>query len=202
VKQKWEKELKRFRDELQLASTDPFIIERLTLGLQHWREVRVMEYKDVLMQHQHKIGWDGVMDGCIGLCWKDQQESYIQQESITQNSNKWSELVVRKLWMIAWEMWQHRNQRENKDDSQRELETLLQEVKKENEIGTHNIRELNILFSNREIAKVLEGTQGYARTWLRNIKARRNWAAKQDESTGMRSMRRILRNFFTCDKNK
>jgi hypothetical protein len=52
VKQKWENELKKFKADLKLARIDPIIIEGLIDGMQHWREGRILEHDDELIQQQ------------------------------------------------------------------------------------------------------------------------------------------------------
>jgi hypothetical protein len=72
--------------------------------------------------------------------WK--QEEYITQNSIQKSSVKWSKVIVRKIWPIAWEMWQHQSQKEHKDNNEKEMIKLHQEVQNEIAKGRQNIKEL------------------------------------------------------------
>jgi hypothetical protein len=70
-----------------------------------------------------------------------QQLVYLERCSIERNSQQWAGMVVDRLWKIAWEMWQHRNHKEHKDNINKELAQLWKQVEQEIEIGTQKLQE-------------------------------------------------------------
>jgi hypothetical protein len=69
---------------------------------------------------QSAIGWEGILEGCIGTHWKIIQEKFYLNQSIQRSGVRWAQLVVRRLWKIAWEMWQNRNKKAHQDDQEEE----------------------------------------------------------------------------------
>jgi hypothetical protein len=63
-------------------------------------------------------------------------------------------MIIRKLWMIAWELWQHRNQQEHKDDVEKEKAKIQRDVLQEIHIGIGHIEELRKYFLPIELQKV------------------------------------------------
>jgi hypothetical protein len=200
VQDTWDQEIKKFQEQLVEARTYPLIVEQLLLGMNQWRKgEKVAEHE--LLYRQTEIGWDGILEGCLSSKWMEWQETYLQNESIQRSSHKWAELVVRKIWKIAWAMWQHRNQKEHYNDNIKELNELRSKVDLEISKGTQQIRELEILFSNNTLEKVKQGDRGYMTAWLRNVTARRKWVERQENSHEMTSMRRIMHRFLIGNSN-
>jgi hypothetical protein len=195
VQRKWDSEMDKLRIEMQIAQTSPIIIEQLILGLRKWRMGNVSDSHDLITQ-QNQIGWNAVLEGCLGRFWEGYQDVYIQQQSIQQSSQKWAARLVRRLWKIAWELWQHRNSKEHNDDMTKELARLEREIINEIEIGPQNISVLQKFFTTNEVNKVQGGNQGYKIAWLRNVKAGRKWALHHEGSREMISMRRHLQRFL------
>jgi hypothetical protein len=199
VQRKWDSEMDKLRLEMQTAQTSPIIIEQLILGLQKWRMGNESDSHDLITQ-QNQIGWNAVLEGYLGRFWEEYQEDYIQQQSSQQSSQKWASRVVRKLWMIAWELWQHHNSKEHNDDKTKELARLEREIMSEIEIGTQNISVLQKFFTAKEINKVQGGNHGYKIAWLRSVKAGQKRALQHEGSKEMISMRRNLQRFFQINQ--
>jgi hypothetical protein len=195
VERKWHEELENFKKDLQSANTNPLVIDNLLLGLRAWRKDE-QNGSHGLLADQNAIGWNAVLEGCLGISWTTAQEDYIREENIQQNSLKWGILVVRKLWKIAWELWQHRNLKEHNQDKEKETERIRIQIATEIEIGHQHINELYQFFKDTEINKLQGSNQGYQLAWLRNVKARRTWAKRQEGSNEMQSKRRNLRQFL------
>ena len=128
----------------------------------------------------------------------NQQTLYKEQNHSATSGQKWAHLVIRKLWKIAWEIWQHRNNEAHKNDSAIQLEELIQQARRETEKGTQGILSLQVLMSSDETDRVFKGTSAYIQSWLRAVQARRNREAReQEQSTAIRQMQQTLRNFLT-----
>jgi hypothetical protein len=145
--------MNNLKTELQAAQTNPVIMEQLILGLNLWRKGETQDTYDLVAQ-QTQIGWNTALEGCIGQIWQDTQEYHIQMEQVQQRSQKWANMVVRKLWRITWDMWQHCNLKEHKDDKEKESSQIASVILNEIETGTQNIKELDIFFTEAELAKV------------------------------------------------
>jgi hypothetical protein len=89
--------LEEFKTTLQDERTDPLIVESIIEGLGQGQKRDLQDTNE-----QTQIGWASILEGCFGIFWMEQQERYLQQNSIERSSKKWSEMIVRKIWKIAW----------------------------------------------------------------------------------------------------
>jgi predicted Ser/Thr protein kinase len=106
-------------------------------------------------------------------------------------------MVIRKLWKIAWDIWQHRNHQEHCDDKQKEWERIQQEVQLEIQKGNEGIVDTAFMFMEDEIEKVKDGHMAYAKAWLRNLKARKRFTQRHSEgSSEIQQMRNLMRRFL------
>ena len=64
--------------------------------------------KDVFVSQQ-QIGWRQLMGGCLSVEWARVQQSYYQWRDIRRTGKRWAISLIRKLWEIAWDLWDDRN---------------------------------------------------------------------------------------------
>jgi hypothetical protein len=105
-------------------------------------------------------------------------------------------MVIRKLWRIAWEIWQHRNEKEHDNDIGKEKEKLIQKVNEEIERGMDGAIDIANMLEENEIQKVLLGNVGYIRGWLRNLTARRAYVARGGNNRELQQMRHTMHRFL------
>jgi hypothetical protein len=196
VQQKWDVLMKKFKTELKEVRTSPIIIDQLCLGLHTWR--RNERQPDLeLVQKQEKIGWNGILEGMLGVHWQECQEEYYIKISSKKHAMTWAQLVIRKLWNIAWELWQHRNQKEHADDKTKAVEQLMTVANREFELGTQNFVTLQKFLGSKEIAKITPGNHQYVRAWIRIVQATRQRENNKEEFDGdIQRMRNCLYRFL------
>jgi ribonuclease HI len=66
VSEVWERCIWLLEKEMIEYQTDPNIIKQLCSGLRSWQTNNRMEDGDLIV-HQSKIGWNGILEGCLGL---------------------------------------------------------------------------------------------------------------------------------------
>jgi hypothetical protein len=199
VKELWRKLLYGLENELLQQQTDPAIAKQLCYGLLLWQEKQNNIGGQRLLETQSKIGWNGIMEGCLGEEWKMEQELFFKENAIKKSGERWAQLVIRKLWKIAWEIWQHRNKRSHLQDEQYELERVRSQVSDEIIKGFEEICEDKYLFSDSELEKVQGAgcSMAYAKAWLRNIRIRREKAqSRPQESREIELMRGNMYRFL------
>jgi hypothetical protein len=196
----WEKAIHELEQYLQQLGTDPSIRGQLIRGLQGWR-MDTISTTDPMAIDQSQIGWDGIMEGVLGRHWEDEQEHYSKNESEATNGRKWTQLLIRRIWKIAWEMRQNRNHEVHNNDLQQQMEELHQKVRAEIEIGHQGYTDMEKLFSKEAIGKVFTGNANYIQCWIQSVKVRRErHQSIQRDSTTFTQMRQTLRNFLNQKK--
>jgi hypothetical protein len=192
----WDRCIQELRKELIEHLTDPTIVEQLCQGLNLWQKGELVGDHS-LLKKQSLIGWDGILEGVLGIHWQHQQEAYLTAKQSKKSGIQWSMMVIRKLWKIAWSLWQYRNTQEHAKDMDNEWSRLKEAVDAELEVGHQGIVGLDVLFRQQEIEKALRGQHGYTRAWLRNVKTRRQREFRKYEMSGeMERMRQVMRKFL------
>jgi hypothetical protein len=88
---------------LKELNTDPNIIDQLIKGIENWQNGA--SYGALPKElDQGNIGWEGIAEGTIGKHWSETQHIYKNQNNLATSGQKWTRLVIRKLWKIAWEI--------------------------------------------------------------------------------------------------
>jgi len=92
---------------MKQQQTDPTLTSSLIAGLQAWREGTTTENDAPAPTQQSQIGWGAVLEGWLGMEWCAQQEAYWTQWKRKKSSCCWTVELIKKLWDVAWDMWDH-----------------------------------------------------------------------------------------------
>ena len=182
--------------------TDPFIVDSLIKGLQEWRRAPDGEptFDDAnhLLEAQSLIGWNGVLEGCLGSEWTGRQSQYFKAQHSRRSGHRWMSILIRRLWKIPWELWQHRNHKEHMQDHEKMVNQLFQEVQEQITQGHNEIDELVRFFNPEETDRVTSLRDlPYIRAWLRNVRAaRRRDLLRRGTRGELDQMRAVMRAFL------
>jgi len=94
---------------MKAEQLDPQLIKVLIMELQAWHNGKPHTCTSPLVQQQLEIGWDAALDGWLSLDWQATQEAYWLQWHQCKSSKRWTAELIKKLWNIAWKMWEHCN---------------------------------------------------------------------------------------------
>jgi hypothetical protein len=200
VKNVWGKSIYDMEIALIEQQTDPEIIRQLISGLLQWQKGNVMGNNNgKYINEQSSIGWNGILEGCIGQQWIQAQGSYLSRIKVKKSKERWAQLVIRRLWKIAWHLWENRNKKEHDRDVEREHMALQVAINAEIDKGSEGIADSHVLFSDSELSKARGCNLAYKRAWLRNVQARRRSATSGLSSRDMLLMRRTMHRFLNIN---
>jgi hypothetical protein len=199
--QVWEKSLTELKCWMEQQGTDPSITHSLLLGLQTWRqdpESPTFYSNDQLIHQQSIIGWNSVLEGCLGSHWQIQQGMFFKGQNSRRSSHRWMSQLIRRIWKIPWDLWLNRNQKEHQQDLEKMRAQLHQEVQEQISQGHGDIHDLLQFFHPHELEKVNTMRDPiYVRAWLRNVKAgRRRDTLRRGTNEELRRMRAVMRAFL------
>ena len=72
---------------------------------------------------QEYIGCQAFMEGCLSIEWKIHTSTFLTKK---QSPRRWTAMLVEKLWLVAFDMWEHRCNELHKND----LSNKVQEMNK------------------------------------------------------------------------
>ena len=171
------------------------------LGPGSWRTDTDRDYEpsiNDLIHQQSLIGWNSFLEGCIGSHWRINQHNYFLRQNNRKSGHRWLVQLIRRVWKIPWALWNSRNQMEHLHDRAILIADLGNKVQDQINEGHGGIVELEPFFTENEISKVLPIKDiGYARTWLRNIRAvRRRDILRRGTQDELGRMRAVMRAFL------
>ena len=96
-----------------------------------------IEY-DHIFSAQAEIGWKNFLFGFVALEWQQSQQEYYLSISSRRTGKRWVSALIRKLWDIAWDIWDHRNSQIHKPgklDEYEDTELLDADIRTEFALG-------------------------------------------------------------------
>jgi len=108
----WITSISHLKQWLQEQMAHPTLVTDLISGLQQWYEDDHSPRQPLpqWQQEQHDIGWESVFDGWVSLQWRSEQDQYWSQICSRKLSKWWTLELIKKLWDIVWDMWEHQNE--------------------------------------------------------------------------------------------
>jgi hypothetical protein len=55
------------------------------------------------------MGWQPFFEGALALGWSEYMDLYYNLRMSNRNGRCWLSSIIKKLWNIAWNLWEHRN---------------------------------------------------------------------------------------------
>jgi hypothetical protein len=113
--QLWTKSLSILREWMLQHDTHPVMADAIVNGLDTWRTdstlspISANEWINDVVAQQTKLGWRNFFEGMLSSDWQIAQQSYLSQIGSRRSSKRWVTSIIKKLWQIAWDIWEHRN---------------------------------------------------------------------------------------------
>jgi len=118
----WEKHLKAIDLWLRDEGTDTHLREHLMNHLRSWPLPPVPSPPSPpFVDNQAEIGHQYMMDRWLSREWRTYQEQIWAQICSRKLSKRWTSELIKKLWNMAWDMWEQRNEALHNSDTNHEL---------------------------------------------------------------------------------
>jgi hypothetical protein len=110
----WDKALSDLEGWFNQRHTDPDLQHTILLYLKNWRKeeegpILTPFFLEEIVQGQSNIGWQRFIEGWIHREWTTAQQAYYQVIKSRRSGKRWTVELIKKLWAIAWDLWEHRN---------------------------------------------------------------------------------------------
>ena len=120
---------------------------------------------------QSHIGDNAFMEGFMATGWEKAQEKHLSKIESKRNPSRWVTALIRKLWNVAWDMWDSRNGEVHKNKTTRKEQIIAQldaEIRSTHSEGQTNrfLPRMERTFFRQELEEVLKHTEYQKRTWL------------------------------------
>ena len=184
----WEKSLDHIEQWLQNSQTDPKISSIILSRLHSWRTNTDPEIfdglpitLDQLLFKQDNIGWEAAFRGCWSHGWAEAQEQYFKTLKSRKSGRRWLAALIKKLWQVAWDMWEHRNGIIH-DKEQGQLALILKrDIQLEYSKGFSNLPSDLRQAARLPIDQVLKWSLKQQQNWLGRIQDGRNFGTAEEQ---------------------
>ena len=163
---------------------------------------------------QGRLGPNAFVEGLLTQEWEKAQLDYLLKIESKRSPSRWVTALIKKLWDVAWDMWESRNGEVHKNKETRKAQIIRQldrEIRQKHHEGQVNrfLPRMERTFFRESVEMILENTEYQKRTWLliakryierdrqrvardRSVRIMREWI--QPGSTGNigRQRRRII----------
>ena len=143
-RKRWEASMSKLTAELDEIETDPWISKFLPEIITKWRDFpdpytfNTGSTSHPVFHEQSMIGWGNLVTGQIAPGWREIQNRYIKAHNTKIDLERWTHAFVRKLWQVAWDVWDYRNHILHESitkQHERENTQLIYQIKREIETG-------------------------------------------------------------------
>jgi hypothetical protein len=142
-----------------------------------------------LIDKQNACGWNNFFEGLLLNDWRAVMENYLSKTRSRKSSKRWITALIRKLWQVAWDLWEHRNGYLHEKEDNLISKQVNKGIQDQLKLGYCELdRQTQALFS-RGLAAILRKPLDIRQQWLRRVKAARNRLQTQ---SGFAAERRLM----------
>ena len=111
VKEQWQNYLAILEMQLEKLHTPSILINTIIQQLLRWRDPthQIKGEKHIsIVVHQSVIGWHNFLFRRLSPEWL-RAHQYLQPSETGHKNKRWVSQLIRKLFDVAWDLWDHRN---------------------------------------------------------------------------------------------
>ena len=195
----WEKAIKSFRQHLAEQLTNNQVADLICASLSAWRQgIQPRQPRSYLLGlqqafvEQTDIGWGAALEGRWSELWVEIQERHFRKLKKQRSGKRWLTTIIRKLWNIAWDLWQHRNDvQAERQIEERRMKNAVN-IRYEYGLGSTGLDQNDRRLFAKTMEEILTANIHYQDAWVRRITMARKRSAT---NTITREQRNYL-NFY------
>ena len=214
AKLKWNAEFDRLLIWMSKQRTDPALQAAILAKIQAWqRNFPSYHYRgprelEEAIKEQDKIGWWNFMLGRVSKKITEVQNRYYQRINSKHTGDIWTRRLIREVWTMSWNMWEHRNRRLHGGDTAENNRTILQlhrEIKDEIAKGKAGLqKEDRHLITAQTKDWILAEPIPIMKEWLEAVQTSRRLET-QEQAKQLRQLqmqREFMRNWISGRSNE
>ena len=205
AQRQWEASISKLDEWLTKARTLPDLHTAILSRLNAWQAQEDIgpapNYNwpgvNDLILRQDLVGWRVFLEGGVLHEWAAKQQEYFDWLKKRNTGKRWITTLIKKLWQISWNMWEHRNGELKNPESQASLRehTRLDALitTQFEDLSTLNTRDRRWFRRPKEV--LFTEPIEYKQQWLESVGlARARYARRRHTST--QAQRALMRSIF------
>ena len=196
----WDKSIADLRQWLSKEKTHANLADVICDRLSAWRYDRVPTVNGSQLAGlqttiilQDSVDWRAFFEGVPVKGWQEAQHGHYIALHSRKMGRRWLSALIKKLWQVAWDIWQHRNDTLHKKDNNILYAQQIQEIKDQFVLGkpglTHDAKRL----LTRGLHATLALSPALRAGWLLRVtRSRLRFARRQGERQARYSRERQI----------
>jgi hypothetical protein len=127
-----------------------------------------------LSKKQDSCGWRNFFEGFLLKDWYTTLNQHLSQTHSRKSPRRWLSALIQKLWLIAWDLWEHRNGFLHNKDQSILISQLDAQIADQFKIGTSSLDSGTKSLFKQGLPSILERPLDVKQQWLRRVCAARN----------------------------
>jgi hypothetical protein len=200
--QLWSRSVAKLRCWLVDQQTAPDLCHAICLSLLDWHAGVVglpVTYSflgvQATLDAQASIGWQPFLEGCLSPLWQSVQHSYYEWMGSRKSGRRWVSALIRKLWEVAWDQWEHRNGAVHRSLSGSISQQLQRDLRRQHHLGPMQLPRADQALFNIDLQDLLSSRHELQTAWLANVQAARTRATARDVMS-FRGERALMRRWL------
>ena len=147
---------------------------------------------------QDQYGWEGFLLGFLVKEWELTPSAYLLSIQSKLSPKRWCTTIIRKLWDIAWDLWDHRNGFIHNRDTGCEIEFLNAEITKYYRNGHSHLSSSAKELFRQPLAHSLQSSLPNKQLWVQRSESAHAMAERNNIAGGLMytRVRELLRNWL------
>jgi hypothetical protein len=173
----WKSKISELKQWMLQHYISPSVAIAICDHLNHWNcddyplgsTASVSSAFNEVFEKQNENGWESFLLGFWVSDWFAVQEKYLQTIKCKISIRRWASSIIRKLWNIAWDMWDHRNQWLHHQEEGELIQKLHSELRSQYELGCSSLPRAEKLLFRTSLVDLLKSSVTVKQSWLRRV---------------------------------
>lgn len=182
----WNKAINDLRVWMDDNSTHPQMRDAIIHGLNSWRSGTAETFSTLipwlqeLTTKQQQCGWRNFFEGLWITDWLIATQRYFLKIAPKKSPRRWTSALIRKMWLIAWDLWEHRNGYLHDKETSILSQQVDADISEQFSLGLKQLDNPTKALFQGGLTKVLAKPLEVKQQWLRRVtEARHNSALGQ-----------------------
>ncbi len=197
----WHSFLKNLRSWLRKQRTSPVLTDTILQCLKSWYQEENLQPSSVtsryLFDDFHAIGADRLIEGWLPLVWRLEQEHYWSHIRTQKSSKRWTSELIKKLWDVAWDLWDQHNEALHNDTINRDIldSHANDQIRNIYQHGSTTLPRDALHLIRAPLDAQLQKPLATKLLWLQSVQAAQD-CKKHHEHGAMTGEQRLMRSFL------
>ena len=206
---RWEKSITELHEWMLAMDTAPEVSEVIYAHLRSWRAGgtavgRRYEFPgiDQALDYQAAFGWHAFFEGFLVRNWAEVQQTYYNWVGSKRTGRRWASAIIKKLWDIAWDLWEHRNGFLHKEkQTAQQLAQVEKDVRQEFHLGSSRLAPRDQPLFSKSLEEMLESSYDLQKAWVMLVQAARQRAQRRDQAA-YRGERKFMQGWLSMAQGR